>query len=103
MTKENNLVIENKHLKELIETNGTFKINFDKLMLVFQDRIWTEDVCALFKRLCESLFTAYDIPVIVHTKANISGDGKFEIEFIGGGEKKVDRSTFSVIKWFLSK
>lgn len=98
------IVCDNKRLNEILSTNQSFRQNFDKLLKAFEERIWTRDVCALFKALCEDLFKAYNIDVIVNVKPNISGGGKFEIDFLDKPSKKsVDRGFFDVLKWMLGK
>lgn len=93
------ITCQNKQLQELLNTNASFKINFEKLLLAFQERAWTKDVCNLFKGLCEDLFKSYNINVNVHIK-----DAGFEIEFLDKpSPKSVNRSTFDVIKWLLGK
>lgn len=76
------IVAENPKLKMLLKSNEVFKMNFEKLMLAFEKRIWTKDVCTLFKALCESLFRDHGIPVVCHIKENIVGDGRFVLEFV---------------------
>ena len=99
---------ESEQLKELLKANESFRINFEKLLLAFQERMWTKDVCALFKALCEDLFRSYGITVIVTVREGLNA-GKFEINFIETKEmvhsekKTLDRSIFDVIKWFLRK
>lgn len=74
-------------------------MNFEKLLLAFQERVWTKDVCNLFKGLCEDLFRSYNINVNVHVK-----DGRFEIEFLDKpSQKSVNRRALDVIKWLLGK
>lgn len=98
------IACENKQLKELLNTNESFKMNFEKLLLAFQERLWTKDVCSLFKALCEDLFNSYHISVRVHVNDGISGGGRFEIEFLDRPSKKsVDRNIFDVVKWLLRK
>lgn len=98
------IVCDNKDLNELLKTNASFKQNFEKLMSAFQDRIWTKETCNFFKALCEDLFKAYGIRVNVIIKMNISGDGKFEIDFLDKpSQKSVDRSFWDVVKWILRK
>ena len=93
------IACDNEQLKELLKTNKTFRMNFEKLLLAFQERTWTREVCALFKALCEDLFKAYNIRVKVHVY-----DGRFEIEFLDRPtQKSVDRSPLDVIKWILGK
>jgi len=98
------IICEDSQMQELLESNETFRINFQKLLLAFEERIWTRDVCALFKALCEDLFNAYNIRVKVHVNDGVSGGGKFQIEFLDRPTKKtVDRSTFDVLKWLAKR
>ncbi len=98
------IVCEDKILQELLNSNQTFRINFEKLLLAFKERMWTRDVCMLFKALCEDLFNSYNIKVKVHVNEGVSGGGKFHIEFLDRSSKKsVDRSALDVIKWMLGK
>lgn len=76
------LTNNSEELEELLKSNTTFNMNFQKLMKAFEKRIWTAETCYLFKVLLEKLFEDYKIPAIVHVKTNIDGDGKFEIEFL---------------------
>lgn len=92
---------ESKQLNDLLNSNDSFKMNFGKLLLAFEERTWTNDVCVLFKALCEDLFFSYKINVKVHVRS-----GKFEIEFLDHPEeeeKSVDRSTLDVVKWLVKK
>ena len=50
--------------------------------MAFEKRLWTKDVCFLFKSLCEDLFETYKIPVRVNVTTNIDGDGRFSIDFL---------------------
>lgn len=98
------IACEDKQLQELLNSNTTFKMNFEKLLLAFEERTWTKEVCALFKALCEDLFRAYSIDVKVHVNDGISGGGRFYIEFLDRPTKKsVDRTFFDVVKWMLGK
>ncbi len=94
------IVCENEQLKTLLESNSSFKLNFEKLLLAFKERTWTPEVCALFKALCEDLFKAYKININVHVK-----NGKFEIDFLDKVyvKKYVDRKPLDIVKWMLRK
>jgi hypothetical protein len=75
------IACEDNQLKELLETNASFKINFEKLLKAFEERMWTKETCALFKALCENLFAAYNIRIKVHVNEGMYG-GRFRIEFL---------------------
>jgi hypothetical protein len=80
------MVVNSPQLKTLMKANKTFKMNFEKLIEAFQNRIPTKDVGYLFKVLCEDLFRSYNIPVEVHVHPSFNGDilgnGKLVIEFL---------------------
>lgn len=76
------LVANSKFLNELLESNEVFKANFEKLLSAFEKRLWTKEVCFLFKMLCEDLFRAHKIPAVIDVKTNMDGDGRFTIDFL---------------------
>ena len=80
------LIVESNQLNKLLKSNKTFKMNFEKLIEAFYNRLPTKDVGFLFKVLCEDLFRAYNIPVEVHVHTSLNGDivgnGKLIIEFL---------------------
>jgi len=97
------IACENKQLHELLRSNAVFKMNFEKLLLAFEERLWTSDVCALFKALCEDLFRSHDIPVVVSVH-NGNSAGRFEIDFLDRPSKKsLDRSMLDVLKWLVNR
>lgn len=87
------LVIKNsKKLKKLFKKKqkGVVPLeeNFNKLMEVFQHKLWNEDANILFKKMFENLFLAYGIRVKVHIKTRESGDGTFYVEFLDSYQNK---------------
>ena len=89
------LVSNSRPLDELLKSNASFKMNFEKLLSAFEKRLWTKDVCFLFKSLCEDLFNSYKIPVRITIKTNIDGDGRFSIDFL---ERALSDEEIAVMK-----
>jgi hypothetical protein len=89
------LVQNSEILNELLVSNSSFRQNFEKLLLAFQDRMWTKDTRFLFRVLCEDLFRAYNIHVSVSDRTNLSGDGQFSIEILNTPETQ---ETIAILK-----
>lgn len=99
------IACEDEILKEILKSNHSFRVNFEKLLLAFEERMWTKDVCALFKALAKDLFKTYGINVEIDVDEGVSG-GRFKIDFLdykSPTEKKLDRSSLDVVKWFLKR
>lgn len=77
--KTNNLKVSNA-FEYILSSNNNLKYHFEDLMKRFEERMWTPEVCTLFKKLAEDLFLAYGIKTTFHVNSNTSGVGSFTVE-----------------------
>ncbi len=76
------------NIKKIINSDKEFSNKFHKLIMVFEKRIWTQETCFFFKKLCEDLFREYGLFININIKKNIYGEGVFEIFFIENNDEK---------------
>lgn len=76
-----NLVVA-ESFSDILSANNNLKVQFEDLVKRFEKRIWTPEVCHMFKILVEDLFRHYGLEIEVTPTSSSSGAGDFKVRVI---------------------
>lgn len=76
-----NLVVA-ESFSDILSANANLKGQFEDLVKRFEKRIWTPEVCHMFKILVEDLFRHYGLEIEVTPTSSSSGAGDFKVRVI---------------------
>lgn len=80
LSTENLVVSDN--FAEILSANSMLSSQFENLTKRFENRVWTPEVCHLFKILAEDLFRHYGLEIEIEPNCSSSGAGSFNVRVL---------------------